>query len=202
MPLLCGRWEPVTDWQLIGYDNKLGLRCVQRPVKAPDSRCAAVRVEGAGFDIFKPIRGGPPSPASLGILGSAGARNTTPSGRQVVEIQDVLNNNFEIPWSCALCSTCARRVADHIPVYGRPCAPVYHRPPTARVRSPPHPPPAKPPARAGGFGYSLIETLLVAGYWLVGFRKISRLRQRACRQRRAGSPTARRPPRAPCLPTF
>src|SRR6516165_12627480 len=53
-------------------------------------------------DNFKPIRGGSPSPAGLAILGSAGARNTTPSGRQVVEVQDVLNNNFEIRWSKAL----------------------------------------------------------------------------------------------------
>jgi hypothetical protein len=30
--------------------------------------------------------------------------------------------------------------------------------------------PAKPPARAGGFGYSVIETLLVAGERLVGSR--------------------------------
>src|SRR5438445_12112510 len=95
MPLLCGR-ELITDWQLLGV---LRLRCVQQPVKAPDSRLAEVRPNG----LAEPIPGGPPSPASLGILGSAGARNPTPSGRQVVEIQDVRNNNFEIPWSSGLC---------------------------------------------------------------------------------------------------
>jgi hypothetical protein len=34
----------------------------------------------------------------------------------------------------------------------------------------PCPPPAKPPASAGGFGYSVIETLLVAGDRLARYR--------------------------------
>src|SRR5271167_3760086 len=61
-----------------------------------------------------------------------------------------------------------------------------------------HPPLAKPPARAGGFGYLVLTTLLVADERLVGTGGFSSPRRPACRRCHAHSPRARRVRRDPC----
>src|ERR1700687_1384988 len=49
----------------------------------------------------KPIPGSSSGLAGSVNLGFAGARNTTPRGSQDEDIQDVLNNNSELPWAAA-----------------------------------------------------------------------------------------------------